>query len=210
LPGQMDERKRAKLAAELDRDGQWFRRAVRRYRTRGWVRDMRRALGIQMAFLMDETQVSRKTLNLAERREATGAIQISELKALAEAMECKLVYAIVPERGTVAELAERRRENPRKTRTEREKETKEYMEWYNRQVEEMKKQDPVNASMAEWRKELEGAGTERPGTEEPGAEGREVEVKPLHSPGVQKLVNEIAKKRGGTVVGEPSPRVKLN
>ena len=170
-------RQRAKLAMELDREGRWFQKAARRYQTRQWARDMRRALGITMDFLAEETQVARATLYRADRREETGAITIAELEALAEAMECKLVYAMVPERGTVAELAERRREHPRKPRTVREKEAREYSEWYAKEVEKMRKQDPGEGPMAEWREQIlkqraDRLKREREGTETAGTEGQ--------------------------------------
>lgn len=149
----LNSKERAKLAAELDRETKWFQKAARHYRTRQWARDLRRALGITMDFLAEETEVGRTTLYRTDQREESGAITIGELEALAEAMECKLVYAIVPGRGTVAELAERRKDNPRKPRTQREKEEKEYMEQYAKYVERM--QDPGTQAMAAWRKELE-------------------------------------------------------
>jgi len=108
VPGPIGEEARAKLVAELDRDGKWLQKAARGYRKRRWTRDVRRVLGMSLAFLMDETQVGRSTIYRAEDKETTGELTIAELEALAEAMECKLVYAIVPKRGTVAELAERK------------------------------------------------------------------------------------------------------
>lgn len=197
MRGPLNEKSRTKLAAELDKDGRWFQKAARRYRARGWVRDMRRALGIGLDFLTDETQVSRKTLYLAEQREATGAIQIAELEALAQAMECKLVYAIVPERGTVAELAERRREHPRKKRSEREKEAREYEEWYAKEVERMREQDPEYQRAQEYREEL------RQRSEEGPEEGRREEmqwtgldgrgpVRLIRPPGAQRIRDAVA------------------
>lgn len=179
----MNGKERAKMVAELDKDGRWFQKAVRHYQTREWARDMRRALGIKLAFLTDETQVGRTTLYVAERREATGAITIGELEALAEAMECKLVYAIVPERGTVAELAEEQKDHPRKTRTERETEDREYKEWYAKEVERIQKMNPVDESIAEWGKELRSRAAGR------GTEGGEIAVRP---PGAQRIRNAVA------------------
>jgi transcriptional regulator with XRE-family HTH domain len=185
----MDGKARAKLVAKLDKEGRWFQKAVRHYRTREWVRDMRRALGIGLAALGDETQVSRKTLYLAEEKEETGAITIAELEALAAAMECKLVYAIVPEQGTVAELAERRKEHPRKTRTQREKEDKEYKEWYALEVERMRSLNQGGDAIEQWRGELSQQRAERIAREGLAAERHEVVVRP---PGAQRIRNAIA------------------
>jgi len=216
LRGPIDGKKRAKLIAELDREARWFQKTVRRYRTREWARDMRSALGISLRFLTDETQVATSTIYRAEQEEKTGSVTIGELEALAEAMECKLVYAIVPQRGTVAELAERRREHPRKTRTEREKEQREYEEMYAKEVERIRKPGPGGLSIAEMsavllkkraeriaREGTEKLGPGAKGTESAGAEGQVTvrtgtdgsgePVRRLHSPGVQKLMNEVSK-----------------
>lgn len=200
MRGPMNGKARAKLITELDKEGRWFQKAVRHYRNREWARDMRRALGIGLAFLVDETQVSRATLNVAERREESGAITIGELEALAEAMECKLVYAIVPERGTVAELAERRKEHPRKPRTEREKEEQGYRDQYAQEVERIRMQDPRNWTAEEWRKEqgMEKENTKERGIEWTGIDGRGP-VRRVHSAGVQKLMDDIASNHGGAV-----------
>jgi DNA-binding Xre family transcriptional regulator len=204
----MDEKTRAKLAAELDKDGRWFQKAVRHYHPREWATDMRRALGIGLDFLADETQVSRKTLYLAEQREKTGAITIAELEALAEAMECELVYAIVPEHGTVAELVEKRKENPRKTRAVREKEDREYKEWYAQEVEKIRAR-----GRRSWTRETQGTGNE--GTreqeggdqgDEAGAEGQEAVMRPAHSSGVQRLMDEVGQYDVGRITLEKVKR----
>lgn len=192
MRGPMNGRARTKLATELDKEGQCFRKAVRRYRTREWARDMRRALGITLDFLAEETQVSAKTLYRAESREATGAIQIAELEALAEAMECKLVYAIVPAHGTVAEMAEKLREHPRKRRKQREKEAAEYMEWYEKEVEKIQRQrDPVGWELRKKGLGGQGSGTKDQGPESKGqgTEGQQAMVRP---PGAQRLRDAVA------------------
>jgi predicted DNA-binding mobile mystery protein A len=43
-----------------------------------------------------------------EKAEAEDRITLGSLKKVAEAMGCKLVYAIVPESGTILQLAEKR------------------------------------------------------------------------------------------------------
>ncbi len=208
--------------AELDGEAKWFQRAVRRYRTREWARDMRRALGISLEFMADETQVNRSTIYRAEGSEKAGNVTIGELEALAGAMECKLVYAIVPERGTVAELVERRKGSPRKTRSVREKETKEYMEQYKKEVERMRRADPREAGILEWRDQLlkqqaerergtegqgtKGQGTEGQGTEGQGSEGPGLPVRPPNSPGVQKLIDDIGRYDVGRMTMEKIKR----
>ncbi len=197
MGGPIDGKKRATLVAELDGEAKWFQRAARRYRTREWARDIRRALRISLEFLADETQLNRSTIYRAEGSEKAGNVTIGELEALAGAMECKLVYAIVPERGTVAELVERRKGSPRKTRSVREKETKEYMEQYKKEVERIRMRDRRNWTSEMFQKDEEERNRreqERLGlrTDEP-VSGEGVVSRPPNSPGVQKLIDDIGR-----------------
>lgn len=62
----------------------------------GWIKAIRGALGMttyQLAKLMGVTQAAAIGY---EKREADGKITLDKLSKAAEAMDCKLVYAIVP------------------------------------------------------------------------------------------------------------------
>lgn len=75
---------------------------------RGWLRAIREALGLTLA------GVAKRAGNLAPRiqefelAEAQDRITLRSLRRIAAAMDCELVYAIVPRSGTITELAERR------------------------------------------------------------------------------------------------------
>jgi hypothetical protein len=53
-------------------------------------------------------QVKQQSIDSFEKAEAADRISLSNLRRMAEAMGCELVYAIVPKSGSFQELAERR------------------------------------------------------------------------------------------------------
>lgn len=63
---------------------------------RGWIRAIRDALGMSAAQLATRLGVSQPRVTDIERREAHDAITLSTLRKAAEALDCTLVYAIVP------------------------------------------------------------------------------------------------------------------
>lgn len=65
---------------------------------RGWVRIIREALGMTMPQLARRLRVTRQAMADLERREVQGNATLAALKRAANAMNCDLVYAIVPRR----------------------------------------------------------------------------------------------------------------
>jgi hypothetical protein len=49
--------------------------------------------------------VSPQALHQLEKSEAAGTISLKQLDAAASAMECRVVYAVVPRKGSLAELS---------------------------------------------------------------------------------------------------------
>ncbi len=88
-------RERARL--ELEQQIRPFRRARKNSRPReGWLRAVRLASGIsaeQIARVMDFTP---KMVFHMERSEQTGRISLDRLGKMARAVECDLVYGLVP------------------------------------------------------------------------------------------------------------------
>lgn len=73
--------------------------AIRQRPPKGWIRAIRDALGLtarQMARRMGKTH---SVVVRLERSEVADAITLGSLRAAAEAMDCTLVYAIVPNRS---------------------------------------------------------------------------------------------------------------
>jgi predicted DNA-binding mobile mystery protein A len=77
---------------------------------KGWVRALRDALGMTGAQLGTRIGVQPQTVEAIEKSEAAGTIQLKTLRRAAEALDCTLVYALVPNRSleTVIEARARK------------------------------------------------------------------------------------------------------
>jgi predicted DNA-binding mobile mystery protein A len=75
--------------------------------TRGWIRAIRDGLGMTTAQLARRMGVQQPRITELEKGEASGRITIQSLERAAEAMGCRLVYALVPMRPLSAVLDER-------------------------------------------------------------------------------------------------------
>lgn len=62
----------------------------------GWLRAIREALGRSLRVQASRIGVAAPTLLKAESAEAEGRITLGQLRKLAEALDCELVYAVVP------------------------------------------------------------------------------------------------------------------
>jgi len=74
---------------------------------KGWIRAIRDAIGMTGAQLGKRVGNSPQGIVGLERSEAAGTIQLNTLRRAAEAMECVLVYAIVP-KTSLADMVNRR------------------------------------------------------------------------------------------------------
>ncbi len=62
----------------------------------GWLRTVRKALGMSGAQLAKKMGVTRARVAQAEHAELTGGVTLKSMQAAAEAVGCRFVYAIVP------------------------------------------------------------------------------------------------------------------
>ena len=62
----------------------------------GWIRAVRTALGMSGAALSQRLGGHRSTAAYLERSEKEGSITLGKLREAADAMECELVYALLP------------------------------------------------------------------------------------------------------------------
>lgn len=62
----------------------------------GWIRTVRRALGMSGVQLAKKLGVTKGRVSRAERDELKGAVTLKSMHAMAAAMDCRFVYAIVP------------------------------------------------------------------------------------------------------------------
>ena len=77
---------------------------------KGWLRAVRNALGMTTMQFARRLGVSQPRIVELEQSEANGTVTLNTLQRAAEALGCRLVYVIVPERPlaqTVRERAER-------------------------------------------------------------------------------------------------------
>lgn len=74
---------------------------------RGWVKAIREALGMTTAQLAKRLGVSQPRVVGIEQAEAKGAITLDSLERAAHALDCQLVYALVPRKPLDALVAER-------------------------------------------------------------------------------------------------------
>jgi predicted DNA-binding mobile mystery protein A len=63
---------------------------------RGWLRAVRQAIGITQRRVAEKAGATRQSYAQFEISEAKGSISIGSLRRAAEAMDCELVYFIVP------------------------------------------------------------------------------------------------------------------
>jgi predicted DNA-binding mobile mystery protein A len=81
----------------------------------GWLQAIRQALGLTIRQMAKRVGLTHSSYADAEANEAKGTISLAQLRRLADALECDLVYAVVPRRPLneivdqrATELAERR------------------------------------------------------------------------------------------------------
>lgn len=80
----------------------------------GWLRAIRKALGMSTAQLAGRLGVAQQAIANFERNEAAGKITLQSLQRVAQALDCRVVYAVVPNkplaqmrRARALELADR-------------------------------------------------------------------------------------------------------
>lgn len=62
----------------------------------GWVRTVRRALGMSVFDLAKRIGLSGSRVKQLERAEADGSIRLSQLRRLADALNCEFHYVVLP------------------------------------------------------------------------------------------------------------------
>ena len=75
----------------------------------GWVKAIRQALGMSTSQLAKRLGVKQPSVVALEQSEAKGTIEIASLRRVAEALDCTLVYALVPNKPLEQTVRERAR-----------------------------------------------------------------------------------------------------
>src|SRR5713226_2299751 len=71
---------------------------------RGWLRAIREASGMSMQQVASVMGVTRQHVAFLEKSEADERTTLKSLKRAAEALDCELVYALVPKSGSLSDL----------------------------------------------------------------------------------------------------------
>jgi predicted DNA-binding mobile mystery protein A len=73
----------------------------------GWLRAIRTAIGMPASYAAKRTDLTQQGFSILEKSEASETITLKSLKRAANALDCDLVYALVPRHGSVKKLIER-------------------------------------------------------------------------------------------------------
>ncbi len=76
---------------------------------RGWIQAVRGALGMSTAQLARRLGVSQPSVVALEQSEAKGSIELATLRRAAAALDCTLVYALIPNQPLEATVRDRAR-----------------------------------------------------------------------------------------------------
>lgn len=103
--------KRKLLIEQLDQKLQPFSQAKKvLVPERGWINTIRTTLNMTMAQVGTKLKITRQGVKSIEESEANGTISLNSLKDVANAMDLKLVYALVPKDGTINDLIQKKAE----------------------------------------------------------------------------------------------------
>lgn len=84
---------------------------------RGWTKAIREALGLSTAQLAKRLGIKQPSVVAIEQSEAKGTIELATLRRVAAALDCTLVYTLVPNRPLEQTMRERARLYARRHRS---------------------------------------------------------------------------------------------
>ena len=76
----------------------------------GWIKTIRQALSMPLAFVANKLNISKQSVNQLENNEAFETISLKSLRRLAEAIDCELHYAIIPRERSLQKIIKNRAE----------------------------------------------------------------------------------------------------
>jgi len=74
----------------------------------GWIKAIRNGIGMSMEQLGKKLSITKQGVMDIEKREKEGAITIKSMQEIAKAMDMKLVYGFVPNKGDLEQMIEAR------------------------------------------------------------------------------------------------------
>ncbi len=112
--------KKSRLASQsrqhLDERLKDFRRIHSEAPVRGWIKAIRESLGVTTEQLANRLAIKQPSVIAIERSEAKSSIKLATLRRVAEALDCRLVYALVPKRTLEIAVRDRARVFARRRR----------------------------------------------------------------------------------------------
>ena len=76
----------------------------------GWIKTIRQALSMPLAFVANKLNISEQSVNQLENNEAFETISLKSLRRLSEAIDCELHYAIIPRERSLQKIIKKRAE----------------------------------------------------------------------------------------------------
>src|SRR5580700_5307721 len=107
----MENEERMRAQVNLDKELRYFKMAAKKASNYpNWLRRVRQALGVRSTEMAQKLEVNKSVIFRLEKSEDKKSISLKALERMAGAMDCKVVYAVVPRRGeSLMKLAEMER-----------------------------------------------------------------------------------------------------
>ncbi len=117
----MQDYERENLRQRLDEELLAFRLG-RRWKIggEGWLKNIRQAVGLPVDVVAKRLGVCRFEVHRMEEAEKDSRIKLETLRRAAKSLGCELVYALVPKKGTLEDMATEQRRVVEAARRERE------------------------------------------------------------------------------------------
>ena len=80
----------------------------------GWLKTVKKALGMTGPQLAERLGVSKWQVSKTEKGELAGSVKLETMQKMAEAMDCKFVYAVIPKNDVEQVIQEQARKKARK------------------------------------------------------------------------------------------------
>ena len=73
----------------------------------GWIRAVRTSLGMSVRQMAERMGITQQSASRLEKNETDDAITLRSLRRAAEALDCRLVYVLVPNEGGLGDIVRR-------------------------------------------------------------------------------------------------------
>ena len=73
---------------------------------KGWLYCIRKALQMPASFLAQKLSLTQSRISQIEKQETEGTLTLNTIKKVAEALNCRFVYALIPNEGSLEKTLE--------------------------------------------------------------------------------------------------------